>query len=621
MEKTIMHRLYIDFSDKKVVSPYVFGHNLEHTRACVSGGLSAQMLRNRKFAGRPATRSGVSAEWFGIGERVFYCNDQSSYVKHYTETKMRRRNDLNSQTVQNPIEGQVAGIGQGNLCLQNGKRYVIAFVVRVSGPVTIDVSLTDRTGNTVYASEKIAIESADWQRYEITLAMVGDDAEGCLRFCICERAEVVLGAVSMLPEDNFHGMRRDVVELMKRMGIGMLRWPGGNFAGEYRWQDMFLPVDQRAPLQAYMEDETQPYTHGYDMHEVDTDSFIALCREIGAEPYITVNLTWDTPEECAAWVEYCNGSTDSKYGSLRAQRGHAEPYHVRYWSLGNEMGHGHMEGPKQAENYAALCQPVAEAMLHISPELQICSSGPYFPERPCCREWLERSAAALAPAAPIISYHTYNTVRHDYTSPAGIRRTYTDTLAAVEQNREQLQQLRAQMPDGLHISYDEWNTWVEWFRSSNALQGMYVAKMLHMLISESNVVDMPIVCYFEPVGEGAIDIAPDHASFSSCGQMFSLLQVHKGAELCRVDGGCGLNAVATVQEGILSVSLINDAYEESATYILNRCGDVLSAKLLAADDLLPCSHMSERELPVQTDDDTIRVELSPRSVGLLRIAL
>ncbi|MBQ3223431.1 MAG: hypothetical protein IJB41_07445, partial [Clostridia bacterium] len=65
------------------VTPFVFGHNLEHTRACVSGGLSAQLLRNRKFAGRPSARRGVAAEWFGIGKRAFFCTDQERYVRHY----------------------------------------------------------------------------------------------------------------------------------------------------------------------------------------------------------------------------------------------------------------------------------------------------------------------------------------------------------------------------------------------------------------------------------------------------------------------------------------------------------------------------------------------------------
>lgn len=131
-----------------------------------------------------------------------------------------------------------------------------------------------------------------------------------------------------------------------------------------------------------MENETQPFTHGYDMHEIDTDDFIALCREIGAEPFLTINAAWDSPEVCAAWVEYCNGPAESKYGRLRAQRGHQEPYNVKWWSLGNEMGYGHMEGANTPDGYASLVETHARAMLKVTPDLKFVSSGPY-PNQEC----------------------------------------------------------------------------------------------------------------------------------------------------------------------------------------------------------------------------------------------
>ena len=615
-----LHQLYIDHNDRRLSSPYIFGHNLEHTRACVSGGLSAQMLRNRKFAGRPAARLGVSAEWFAIGERAFYRNDDNAYVKHFVQNKMWRRNELNAQNVQNPIAGQVVGIGQGRLCLQRAHKYIIAVVARVNQPLLLTVSLTDRLGNAVYARKQIALESEEYTRHEVELTSSDDVTEGCLCFTFDAQASVVFGAASMLPADHFHGMRKDVVQLLKNMGVGMLRWPGGNFAGEYRWQDMLLPVDQRAPLQSYMEDETQPYTHGYDMHEIDTDNFIALCREVGAEPFITLNLAWDSPEESAAWVEYCNGAADSKYGSIRAERGHPEPYHVKYWSLGNEIGHGHMEGPMLPEKYAAICRPIADAILKVSPDLQICTSGPYIINSRG-QSWIENSAKVLAPVAPYISFHTYNSINHDYTSPDGLRRTYTEAIAAAESNRRVLRDQRAFTPDNIHISYDEWNIWAEWFREGNALQGMFAASMMHMLIYECYTLDIPIVCYFQPVGEGAIDIFPDRAEFSACGQVFSLLKEHKGAEVCRIDGANDYEAVASVHSGILTVSLLNCAYDQSVTFSFNLCGTIREAKVLVANDLLPGSHMEERELPVEITDDIICLKLPPRSVGLVRFAL
>ena len=48
-------------------------------------GLSAQMIRNRKFAGA-AARNGVALDWEGIGECVYFANEHRFPVA--TQTKL-----------------------------------------------------------------------------------------------------------------------------------------------------------------------------------------------------------------------------------------------------------------------------------------------------------------------------------------------------------------------------------------------------------------------------------------------------------------------------------------------------------------------------------------------------
>ena len=62
-----------------------------------------------------------------------------------------------------------------------------------------------------------------------------------------------------------------------------------------------------------------------------------LCEYIGAEPLICVRWTGKQPEDAAAEVEYANGSTETRWGALRAKNGHPAPYHVKYWQIGNEV--------------------------------------------------------------------------------------------------------------------------------------------------------------------------------------------------------------------------------------------------------------------------------------------
>ncbi|MBQ9889715.1 MAG: hypothetical protein IJM41_10825, partial [Bacteroidales bacterium] len=431
----------IDLRSTSELSPYVFGHNLEHTRAAVNGGLSAQMLRNRKFAGKPSRNEGVAAGWTGIGEKVFFSCGGPAYTKHIGNPEMRRSNEMNSQNIQNLIEGQVAGICQDGLFLKKGEAYQMRTVTRVTAPLTLKVELTDRDGSHVYAAKSLELRpSEDWVICEFELTPSSGDRQGGIRYIFDKKAEVLFGALSMMPKDNFLGMRSDVVANLKAIGPRLLRWPGGNFAGEYRWKDGLLPVDQRGPLQAATEIETQPYTYGYDFHEIDTDDFVALCREVGAEPMITINIAWSSPEESAQWVEYCNGGENTEYGKLRAQRGHKEPYNVHFWSLGNEMGYGHMEGPAGPEGYAELAGKHADAMLKVTPDLELCSSGPYPSDN-----WAVHSAAPLADKVRYISLHHYAGGSRQFTSPENIRKSYEEITSSVQGNIDLAKRMRASL--------------------------------------------------------------------------------------------------------------------------------------------------------------------------------
>ena len=610
----------IDVKSARDYSPFVFGHNLEHTRAAVNGGLSAQMLRNRKFAGKPSRNEGVSSQWFGIGGKAFFSMGAPSYTKHICLPGMNRGNELNSQTVQNLAAGQAAGIGQRGLVLEGGKAYEIRTVTKVSVPVALKVELTDRSGGRSYASHVLRLEpEADWVVNAFDMVPSVSDDEACIRFSFVEKAEVVFGALSMMPKDNFHGMRSDVVANLKAIGPRLLRWPGGNFAGEYRWKDGLLPVDQRGPLQAVTEIETQPYSDGYDYHEIDTDDFIALCREVGAEPMMTINLSWNTPEESAQWVEYCNGSVDTEYGKIRAQRGHPEPYNVRYWSLGNEIGYGHMEGPDAPEEYALMAGKQADAMLAVSPGLELCSSGPYPNDN-----WAANSAARLSDRVKYISLHHYAGGSRHYTTPEAERTSYEEVTGSYTGNINLARRMRESLDatgKDLHISFDEWNQWYSWYRPSCVADGIYSATTMHFYLNESNDLDIPIVCYFQPVGEGAIIITPKGSRLTANGQVFAMMKAHQDGRICKVEGNEDYSTAATLKDGILTVTLVNSYYDKERVFDFKLKGTFLEGTLLTSEDLTPDSYFTGYPLEVNAGKKSIGTTLPPHSVAIMRIKL
>lgn len=608
-----------DFSSDVTVSPFLFGNNLEHTRSCVSGGISAQLLRNRKFAGKPGCCDGCPAEWYPVGEQTYLIFNEKEdgnvsgvcegYTRHGDGYHMKRRHECNTVTAVNYSAG-VCGIGQKGIPLKKGVTYVCRLAAKVWQRTEIEIVLADRDGK-VYCQRELVYDGDKFENKSVVLRTPVEDREARLEIRFYTPGTVAFGAVSLLPENNFHGMRPDVISLLHQMGVKLLRWPGGNFAGEYNWKDGLLPVDERAPLESFMGLETQPHSMGYDFSEINTDDFVALCREIGAEPFITINPTWNTPEECAQWVEYCNGDENTVYGRLRIARGFPEPYHVRFWSLGNEFGYGHMEGDNTAQGYSRRASEYGKKMLEVSSDLILCSSGPY--PNP---EWAEYSAGKLKEIAPLVSLHSY-VAQPLFADPDNFRQEYYDCIDKVTtQCRNLVHTLRTQLKDEKQkISFDEWNVWYSWYRPPCVSDGIFTAAMLHMLMEEAGPSGIFAACHFEAVNEGAIRVQWDRAILTPGGQMFAVMKNHIGGRLCFAHQ----DAVATERDEILTMTLLNRSFEEKKEFVLPRYGKTVTAVLYQADRVVPYSDFEKTEVKLKETGENYTAVLPKHSVMLIQM--
>ena len=129
---------------------------------------------------------------------------------------------------------------------------------------------------------------------------------------------------------NVNGMRCDVVEALKELKVPVLRWPGGCFADEYHWQDGIGPKENRKKM---------INTHWGGVVEDNsfgTHEFMELCRQIGCKTYINGNVGSGTVQEMSEWVEYMTFSGLSPMTEQRRENGHAEPWTVDYFGVGNE---------------------------------------------------------------------------------------------------------------------------------------------------------------------------------------------------------------------------------------------------------------------------------------------
>src|SRR5919108_5489023 len=126
------------------------------------------------------------------------------------------------------------------------------------------------------------------------------------------------------------GFRKDVLELVRQMGVPIVRYPGGNFVSGYNWLDGVGPVQSR-PRQL------DKAWDSIETNQFGTNEFLAWCKAVATEPLMGLNLGTGTPEKAAALVEYCNVQQGTRWSDLRRQHGINDPWNVQYWCLGNEM--------------------------------------------------------------------------------------------------------------------------------------------------------------------------------------------------------------------------------------------------------------------------------------------
>ena len=149
-----------------------------------------------------------------------------------------------------------------------------------------------------------------------------------------------VGEDSKVP--NVGGIRKELVEHMKRIRPAVVRWPGGCFADSYDWRDGIGPRDKRPRRTNFwvVAREMRGAPDGpqkFDPNEFGTHEFVHFCRLVGAEPYFAANVRGLTAADFDAWVDYCNSPRGkTSLADERAANGDPDPFRVKYWGVGNE---------------------------------------------------------------------------------------------------------------------------------------------------------------------------------------------------------------------------------------------------------------------------------------------
>lgn len=300
------------------------------------------------------------------------------------------------------------------------------------------------------------------------------------------------------PLSDERGFRKDVLEAVKDLNVSITRYPGGNFVSNYHWLDGIGPKDQRPTRMELAWARLESNRFG-------TDEFIQYAREMGTEPYLSVNMGTGTIEEAQQWVEYCNVSEGPYYAELRKKNGYTDPYHVKYWSLGNEMDGFWQMGHLNAEDYAKKAREAAKLMKLTSPEIKLIAAGSsnYRPNADP-NEWNGTILHELRDVVDYLALHMYvgnpNDNYYNYLSTPLVLEERTRVVKGMI-DRE-MQNANRGDRDPIYIAWDEYNSWYrartdETMAGTRALEEHYnledalvIAGFLNAFIRNADIVKM-----------------------------------------------------------------------------------------------------------------------------------
>jgi alpha-N-arabinofuranosidase len=253
-----------------------------------------------------------------------------------------------------------------------------------------------------------------------------------------------------------NGFRKDVLDEIKKMGVPIIRYPGGNFVSGYNWLDGVGPKKDRPVV-------LDRAWNAIESNQFGTNEFMQWCKLAGTEPLMGLNLGTGTPEQAAALVEYCNIDKGTEWSDLRRKHGFADAYRVRNWCLGNEMDGPWQIGHMTATEYGLKAQDAARQMRAVDPSLQLIACGSSGPMMPTYLEWDREVLEQCYEYVDGLSLHRYfgNTPEEtggDSEKFVALNLTMdkqiAESLAVCDLVRG-----HKRSPKKLWLSFDEWNVW------------------------------------------------------------------------------------------------------------------------------------------------------------------
>lgn len=345
------------------INPYIYGTFIEHIETCIYNGIWSEVIQDRKF-------------YAPIGKDVSQWSIKKGTI------------DKGSQS---PFEGKYSPVlNKGSSIIQRGialdsKNYNGYLYAKGNGTLTLIYTIDSKE-----VRSEIKVSSSDYQKYTYSFLSPSKTKKATLEI-LSDSDNISIDSLSLMPEDNYYGMRKDTLEKLKELNAPFYRWPGGNFVSGYDFYDGIGDRDKRPTKRNLnyigLEDSfandadrlasdlmnigSLGFYGAFEPNDFGLDEFIHMCRYLNAEPNIVVNSGLGSAQMAKDEVEYCNGS-EGRYAALRPQK---ESYNVKYFSIGNEMNGDWQLGHTDINTYTERHNTFAKAMKSVDPNIKIIAVG------------------------------------------------------------------------------------------------------------------------------------------------------------------------------------------------------------------------------------------------------
>lgn len=359
--KPLKATVTLDKNGAKPISDKFIGIFFEDINYGADGGLYAELIQNRDFEYSDKDRN----EWTSTS--YWDAKDLTLTVSTADPIHPNNANYAVCKTDNRP--GFLSNQGFDGIVVKKGEKYLFNLFARSTSKASLKVTLIDQNGK-ILAQNKVNVPGgSDWSKLHAALIAKTDCRDASLRIEIPAKSEISLDMVSLFPEKTFkgrrNGLREDLAQTLADLHPKFMRFPGGcvshgnGIDNIYDWKGSIGPLEARKPL---------PNLWGYHQTRgLGFYEYFLFCEDLGMTPlpvlaagvpcqnssrhskYTHDELTSngqqcgipmeDMPayiQDILDLVEYANGPADSRWGKLRAEAGHPEPFNLKYLGIGNE---------------------------------------------------------------------------------------------------------------------------------------------------------------------------------------------------------------------------------------------------------------------------------------------